>query len=63
MQAKRALEDFVVGETAVFSRTFTESDVTQFVGITWDVNPYHTDVFLHSWYLCDILAIVGQNLP
>ncbi len=43
MQAKRALEDFVAGETAVFSRTFTESDVTQFVGITWDVNPYHTD--------------------
>jgi 3-hydroxybutyryl-CoA dehydratase len=43
MQVKRALEDFVVGETAVFARTFTESDVTQFVGITWDVNPYHTD--------------------
>lgn len=40
---KRTLEDFVVGETAVFSRTFTESDVTQFIGVTWDVNPYHTD--------------------
>jgi hypothetical protein len=41
--SKRALEDFLVGETAVFSRTFTEVDVAQFVGITWDVNPYHTD--------------------
>ncbi len=43
MLPKRSLEDFTVGETAIFSRTFTESDVMQFVGITWDVNPYHTD--------------------
>ena len=40
---KRTLEDFVIGETAVFSRTFTEIDVMQFIGIAWDVNPYHTD--------------------
>ncbi len=46
---KRTLEEFVVGETAVFSRTFTEIDVAQFVGITWDVNPYHTDeAFCHA---------------
>lgn len=43
MSPKRSLEDFTVGETATFSRTFTEIDVMQFVGITWDVNPYHTD--------------------
>lgn len=43
MSFKRSLEDFTVGETAVFSRTFTEIDSQQFVGITWDVNPYHTD--------------------
>ncbi len=43
MSFKRSLEDFTVGETASFSRTFTESDVMQFVGISWDVNPYHTD--------------------
>ena len=43
MDSKRAFEDFVVGEQAVFSRTFTEVDVAQFVGVTWDVNPYHTD--------------------
>jgi len=40
---KRSLEDFTLGETAVFSRTFSEIDVMQFVGVTWDVNPYHTD--------------------
>ena len=46
---KRTLEEFIVGETAVFSRTFTEIDVAQFVGITWDVNPYHTDeAFCHA---------------
>ncbi|MBI5034131.1 MAG: MaoC family dehydratase [Chloroflexi bacterium] len=43
MLSKRSLEDFILGETASFSRTFTESEVTQFVGISWDVNPYHTD--------------------
>jgi acyl dehydratase len=40
---KRSLEDFFVGEQAEFARTFTEIDVAQFVGMTWDVNPYHTD--------------------
>ena len=43
MFLKRALEDFSVGEQAEFARTFTEIDVAQFVGMTWDVNPYHTD--------------------
>lgn len=43
MPPKRSLEDFTVGETAAFSRTFTETDVAQFIGSTWDVNPYHTD--------------------
>lgn len=43
MNPKRSLEDFTVGETAVFSRTFTENETQQFIGVTWDVNPYHTD--------------------
>ncbi|MHC4446029.1 MAG: MaoC/PaaZ C-terminal domain-containing protein [Planctomycetota bacterium] len=33
----------VVGERAAFTRTLTEADVALFVGVTWDVNPYHTD--------------------
>lgn len=32
-----------IGEKASFSRTLTEADVALFVGVTWDVNPYHTD--------------------
>jgi 3-hydroxybutyryl-CoA dehydratase len=31
------------GARASFSRTFTEGDVALFIGVTWDVNPYHTD--------------------
>lgn len=27
----------------MFARTFSEAEVAQFVGISWDVNPYHTD--------------------
>ncbi|MFQ5420980.1 MAG: MaoC/PaaZ C-terminal domain-containing protein [Anaerolineae bacterium] len=32
-----------VGETAVFTRTLTDGDVSLFIGATWDVNPFHTD--------------------
>lgn len=32
-----------MGEQAVFARTFTQNDVAQCAGLTWDVNPYHTD--------------------
>ena len=43
MIPKRSFENFSVGEQAVFSRTFTEIDVAQCAGLSWDVNPYHTD--------------------
>lgn len=32
-----------VGEKAAFSRTLTEADAALFIGVTWDINPYHTD--------------------
>lgn len=32
-----------VGEKFAFRRTLTETDVALFIGITWDVNPLHTD--------------------
>jgi 3-hydroxybutyryl-CoA dehydratase len=33
----------IVGEKVAFRRTITEADVALFIGITWDVNPLHTD--------------------
>ena len=32
-----------IGERATFSRTLTEADVALFIGVTWDVNPLHTN--------------------
>ena len=32
-----------VGSCAAFTRTLTEADVSLFIGVTWDVNPLHTD--------------------
>jgi 3-hydroxybutyryl-CoA dehydratase len=32
-----------VGEKASFSRTLMETDVALFIGVTWDVNPLHTN--------------------
>lgn len=40
---RRTLGEPHVGEKAAFSRTLTEADVALFIGVTWDVNPYHTD--------------------
>jgi acyl dehydratase len=36
-------DGLAVGDRAVYSRTFTESDVILFGGITGDWNPYHFD--------------------
>jgi 3-hydroxybutyryl-CoA dehydratase len=33
----------LVGARASFSRTLTEADVALFIGVTWDVNPLHTN--------------------
>jgi len=32
-----------VGEKVAFTRTLTEADAALFIGVTWDLNPYHTD--------------------
>jgi 3-hydroxybutyryl-CoA dehydratase len=32
-----------VGEKVGYSRTLTEADTALFIGVTWDVNPYHID--------------------
>ena len=44
IQTRGALaEGLKVGDTAVYSHTFTDSEVTLFGGITADGNPYHYD--------------------
>jgi 3-hydroxybutyryl-CoA dehydratase len=40
---KRTIGAPKVGAKAAFSRTLTEADVALFIGVTWDVNPLHTD--------------------
>lgn len=40
---KRILGQIKVGSQASFTRTITEADVALFIGVTWDVNPYHTN--------------------
>ena len=39
----RTIPSPVKGARAAFSRTLTEADMALFIGVTWDVNPLHTD--------------------
>lgn len=40
---KRVPNQPQIGEKFAFRRTLTEADVALFIGVTWDVNPLHTD--------------------
>jgi acyl dehydratase len=37
------VDDFVVGQHASYTKTFTDEDIERFVTITGDVNPLHVD--------------------
>ena len=37
------IDDFDVGQSASFTKTFTEEDLRRFIEITGDVNPLHVD--------------------
>jgi acyl dehydratase len=39
----RFIRETRVGEKVAFTRTLTEADAALFIGVTWDINPYHTD--------------------
>ncbi len=39
----RQYDDFNVGETASFTKTVTEADISNFAGVTGDFNPVHID--------------------
>ena len=44
LMPRRMVQDApFVGAKAAFTRTLTEADVSLFIGVTWDVNPLHTD--------------------
>ncbi|MBI4630497.1 MAG: MaoC family dehydratase [Chloroflexi bacterium] len=44
LMPRRMVQDApFVGAKAAFTRTLTESDVSLFIGVTWDMNPLHTD--------------------
>ena len=38
----RSISELEVGQTATFTRAFSEEDVKKFADLTWDHNPYHT---------------------
>jgi acyl dehydratase len=40
---REAFEAVQVGQTFTFRRTFTDGDVSLFIGVTGDYNPYHLD--------------------
>jgi 3-hydroxybutyryl-CoA dehydratase len=40
---KRFLSKPTLGAQATFTRTMTEADAALFIGVTWDVNPLHSD--------------------
>jgi 3-hydroxybutyryl-CoA dehydratase len=40
---QRIPQGAIVGARASFTRTLTEADSALFIGVTWDVNPLHTD--------------------
>lgn len=41
--SQRTLHEPFVGAEVSFRRTITEADAALFIGVTWDVNPLHSD--------------------
>jgi acyl dehydratase len=71
----KGIDDFAVGQSASFTKTFTDEDVRRFVEITGDTNPLHVDDafaartrfgrrVLHGMLSASILStMVGMRLP
>ncbi len=51
-QLSEAFSKIEVGDSFEFRRTFTDGDVSMFIGVTGDFNPYHMDNDFagQSWY-------------
>jgi acyl dehydratase len=69
------IEDFKTGQSASFSKTFTDEDVRRFIEITGDANPLHVDDefasktqfgrrIVHGLLAASIFStMVGMQLP
>jgi 3-hydroxybutyryl-CoA dehydratase len=51
-QLRNAFDSLQVGQMFTYRRTFTEGDVSLFIGVTGDLNPYHQDELFagESWF-------------
>jgi acyl dehydratase len=51
-QIREAFDSLQVGQIFTYRRTFTEGDVSLFIGVTGDLNPYHQDEMFasESWF-------------
>ena len=51
-QLCEAFDSLQVGQIFTYRRTFTEGDVSLFIGVTGDINPYHQDGMFagESWF-------------
>jgi 3-hydroxybutyryl-CoA dehydratase len=75
MTIATARDDFQLGETASFSKTVTEADVTTFAGLIGDFNPLHVDAefarksrfgrrIAHGMFAGGLIsAVLGNKLP
>ena len=71
----KTLAEMAVGDTARFSKTVTQADVTLFAGLTGDFNPLHVDhahaaqtrfgrPVVHGALLTGLVsAVLGMQLP
>ncbi len=72
---KKSYDSFQIGDTASFSKTITESDVSNYAGITGDFNPVHIDQeyaaksffkdrIVHGMLSAGLIsAVLGTKLP
>ncbi len=69
------MEEFTLGQTATFTKTITEADISAFAGITGDFNPLHMDAefasrsrfgerIAHGMLTAGLIsAVLGMRLP
>lgn len=71
----KTIHDIALGDTARFTKTVTQADVTLFAGLTGDFNPLHVDhehaaqtrfgrPVVHGAFLAGLVsAVLGMQMP